>query len=181
METINLKSNTELTDEQIKDLRYSDLEKLMSKMINDGSWKASSSEGKVDHSLFYKKLIERKTEIEKGQIADARQKLENRANNQEILNSVEMLNIIELLKREMEREGTMPEVCIKDTDTLLISGDKVFTKNVISAEKGMYGLLKKREELFKNLNLIAEGGGISAELVTPIGTVDKVVIYIGKM
>ena len=180
MESINLKSNIELTDEQIKNLRYSELEVLMSTMITDGSWKVSLTDGKTDHSPFYKKLIQRRTEIEQGQIADAHNKLKDRANNQEILNSVEMITVIELLKKEMEKEGTMPEFCIKGTDTLLFSGDKAFLKNAISSEKGMYGLLKKREDLFKNLNWVAEGGGISAELVSPVGIVDKVIIYIGK-
>lgn len=101
-------------------------------------------------------------------------------NNKE--NFVTHTQILNLLKDDFKNlfEIAIPEFSIKNGDTLLISGEMGFRKNINSKYLEIFHYIEKNKDKFKNYDTEVEGGGVSVELVTPIGEIKKVIICIEK-
>ena len=96
------------------------------------------------------------------------------------IESEKLKSLIEMIKKQMSKDNLSPTDQIKNDDTLVFSGDLAFKRNIPSAYNGMQNFLEKSKEYFKNLNWEVNGEGISAELVNPIGKINKIIVCITK-
>jgi hypothetical protein len=100
-------------------------------------------------------------------------------NFKESIESGKIKFLSELIKKEMPDSD--PVDWIKKENTLVISGGFLHEKNIHSTYIGVRNLLDKTKDYFKDIVWEDNGEGISANLVNPIGNINKVTICITKV